>query len=80
MNGGDYTESVGRVSEAEPGRVFDWLEPLPAGRRQAPEDFNWHGLARTAALPAQDARTPEAKLGWARVAVAVYEVVLRKLN
>lgn len=70
--GGDI-ESVGRLADAEPEQVSAWLESVRGGRREAPENFNWHGLAQTAASLAQEADAPEAQLGWARVAVAVYD-------
>src|SRR5947209_3363836 len=53
----------------DPAAVQNWIMDIWQGRRQAPDDFNWLGLAQAAAAEARASLS----LSWARVALSTYD-------
>lgn len=59
----------------EPNQVQAWVEQARCGQIAVPSDFNWLGLAYSAAEAARDlaARGDRAALAWAGAAISVYD-------
>ncbi|AFZ10491.1 MULTISPECIES: hypothetical protein [Oscillatoriales] len=73
---------LNNLLQQEPSRVQSWLNSVWEDRQQVPINFNWLGLAETAAFKASDLASKseeyrQSSLIWAQIAVLVYNFLAR---
>lgn len=62
-------ELLNNLLQQSPSQVIAWLESVWTGQQQAPEKFNWLGLAEVTAAQAR----AQGDQAWAQVAIMIYE-------
>lgn len=70
--------SIDTLLEQDPTSVYHWIRQVQTGRRSAPEDFHWLGLAEAATTQAsfEHDREGQQDLMWALVALAAYQILM----
>lgn len=69
MNESEAMRMLQELQHQDPATVQTWLMDIWQGRRQAPADFNWLGLAQSAAVEARASLS----LPWTQVTLSIYE-------
>ena len=76
MNQFQVITSLNQLMQQDASYVESWLKNIWHGQLEAPEDFNWLGLAEAATFKAHSDSNEDfnaANLMWAEVATSVYE-------
>src|SRR5690348_5835329 len=70
--------SVHTFLEQDPTSVYHWIRQVQTGRKPAPKDFHWLGLAEAATTQAsfEHDREGQQDLMWALVALAAYQILI----
>lgn len=73
----DSVSQLNKLLQQDASQVLTWLKDIWTGKQPTPENFNWLGLAKSAALHASYEKRKEDSLQWAEVAISIYEYLMK---